>query len=207
MMTIADAPRFDLFFSYERFMSIIVDDPSPRIAARLHAERKARDWSLETLAARSGVSKAMISRIERGEASPTAALLGRLSGAFGLTLSALLARAEGHGGRLMRAADQPRWRDPETGYLRRQVSPPSDLPMELIAVGLPPGESVSFPASAYAFIRQLVWVLDGQLTFVEGTAVHILGPGDCLELGPPADCTFRNDAEEPCSYLVAVLRK
>lgn len=188
-------------------MSIIVDDPTPRLAARIHAERRQRDWSLETLAARSGVSKAMISRIERGEASPTAALLGRLSGAFGLTLSALLARAEGHGGRLMRAADQPRWRDPATGYLRRQVSPPSDLPMELVAVGLPAGESVSFPASAYAFIRQLVWVLDGQLTFVEGEILHVLGPGDCLELGPPADCIFRNDADEPCSYLVAVLRK
>ena len=100
-----------------------MDDPTPALAARLRLERDARGWSLAELAQRSGVSKAMISKIERGEASPTAALLGRLSGALGLTLSALLARAEGRPERLTRAADQPRWRDPKTGYVRCQVSP------------------------------------------------------------------------------------
>jgi transcriptional regulator with XRE-family HTH domain len=188
-------------------MSIIVEDPTPAIARRLRTERAARGWTLDELASRSGVSKAMISKIERGEASPTAALLGRLSGALGLTLSTLLARAEGHGGRLVRAEDQPRWKDPETGYVRRQVSPPSDLPMELTAIGLPVGASVSFPAAAYDFIRQLIWVLDGKLTFVEGEVTHRLGPGDCLELGPPADCTFRNEGDTLCAYLVAVLRR
>ena len=75
-------------------MSTIVNDPTAPLAARIALERQARDWSLGDLAERSGVSKAMISKIERGEASPTATILGRLSGAFGLTLSALLARAE-----------------------------------------------------------------------------------------------------------------
>jgi transcriptional regulator with XRE-family HTH domain len=188
-------------------MSTILDDPTPRIAARLREERKARDWSLDELAAQSGVSKAMISKIERGEASPTAALLGRLSGAFGLTLSALLARAEERGGRLARETAQPRWRDPETGYVRRQVSPPSDGPIELIEVELPAGKAVAYPASAYAFIRQLVWVMDGRLTFVEGQVSHDLKAGDCLELGPPADCMFRNDTKKACRYLVALVRR
>src|SRR3954470_4974416 len=113
-------------------MSTICNDPTHGISHRLRLEREARQWSLGTLADRSGVSKAMISKIERGEASPTATLLGRLSGAFGLTLSTLLARAEDGGGRLWRAADQPQWRDPASGYIRRQVSPRSDLPLELI---------------------------------------------------------------------------
>ena len=76
------------------------------LAARLRMEREARGWSLSDLAQRFGVSRAMISKVERAEASPTAALLGRLSGAFGLTLSTLLARAEGDpcgSGRLVRA--------------------------------------------------------------------------------------------------------
>lgn len=188
-------------------MSTIVDDPTPRIAARLREERKARGWSLDELAAQSGVSKAMISKIERGEASPTAALLGRLSGAFGLTLSALLARAEARGGRLARAAEQPRWCDPETGYVRRQVSPPSDGPIELIQVELPAGAEIAYPASAYAFIRQLMWVMDGRLTFIEGQVTHDLRDGDCLELGPPTDCMFRNDTKKPCRYLVALARR
>src|ERR1700736_1613772 len=174
-------------------MSIIVNDPTQSPATRIALEREARGWSLAELAQRSGVSKAMISKIERAEASPTAALLGRLSGALGLTLSALLARAEGRPERLSRAAEQPRWRDPKSGYVRTQVSP-LEAPIELVSVELPARRSVSFPASAYAFVRELIWVLDGHLTFVEGETTHELDAGDCLELGPPSDCTFKNAA-------------
>ena len=84
-------------------MSTIVTDVTGPLAARLKTEREARGWSVAELAERSGVSRAMISKVERAEASPTAALLGKLSGAFGLTLSALLARAEQASGRLARA--------------------------------------------------------------------------------------------------------
>lgn len=188
-------------------MSTIVNDPTESLAARIALEREARGWSLAELAERSGVSKAMISKIERGEASPTATLLGRLSGAFGLTLSTLLARAEQSGSRLMRVADQPQWQDPASGYVRRQVSPRSDLPLELIRVELPVGATVTFPASSYTFIRQLIWVLKGKLTFIEGDAVHEMDTGDCLLLGPPADCSFRTRGRESCTYLVVVVRR
>lgn len=188
-------------------MSTFGDDLTQSLARRLRLEREARGWSLGGLAERSGVSKAMISKVERGEASPTAALLGRLSGAFGVTLSVLLARAEAGGSRLARGAEQPLWTDPATGYRRRQVSPGSDIPLELTEVELPAGAEVSFPAASYAFIRQMIWVLAGTLTFTEGDTVHALGPRDCLALGPPADCTFRNAGAEPCRYLVAVLRQ
>ena len=119
-------------------MSTIRDSAADGIARRIRLEREARGWSLADLGERSGVSKAMISKVERGEASPTAVLLGRLSGAFGLTLSVLLARAEAGGSRLTRAADQARWTDPGTGYVRRQVSPASDMTAELICRELPP---------------------------------------------------------------------
>jgi transcriptional regulator with XRE-family HTH domain len=188
-------------------MSTIVNDPTESLAARIALEREARGWSLGELAERSGVSKAMISKIERGEASPTATLLGRLSGAFGLTLSTLLARAEQSGSRLMRAADQPRWQDPASGYVRRQISPRSDLPLELIRVELPAGASVTFPASSYTFIRQLIWILKGKLTFLEGETAHEMDPGDCLLLGPPTECTFKTRGREPCTYLVTVMRR
>jgi len=190
-------------------MSTIIDDLDARLGARIRIEREQRGWSLTDLAQRSGVSRAMINKVERGEASPTASLLGRLSGAFGLTLSTLLARTEsGRAGRLMPAEDQLRWTDPATGYVRRQVAPGpgSDLPLDIVQVELPAGASVSFPAAAYAFIRQLIWVLDGCLTFIEGEVVHTLGAGDCLELGPAANCTFRNEQTDPCVYAVVVSR-
>jgi len=191
-------------------MSTIVDELDLRLGERLRAEREARGWSLTDLAQRSGVSRAMINKIERAESSPTASLLGRLSGAFGLTLSELLARTEAaRVGRLLRAADQPLWRDPETSYVRRQIAPVpgSGLPLELVQVQLPASAAISFPAAAYTFIQQLIWVLKGRLTFVDGTVTHELGPGDCLELGAPADRTFRNPTRATCEYLIAVLRQ
>lgn len=125
-----------------------------RIAARLLAERASRGWSLEQLAERSGVSRAMISKVERGESSPTAAVLGRLSAAFGLTLSQLLARAEQGAARLLnREGEQERWRDPDTGFERRALTPPgSSSPLELVWGDLPPKARVDYPASAFTFI-------------------------------------------------------
>ena len=182
-------------------------DPTPLIAARLREERRRRGWSLDQLAGHAGVSKAMLSKLERGESSPTATLLGRICGAYGLTMSALVALPGDRGGRLVRRADQPVWRDPQSHYLRRQVSPLSDLPLQLVEVELPARAEVAFPAAAYAFIRQLVWVLVGRLDFVEGETVHRLSAGDCLELGAPADCVFRNRGRSACRYLVALTRR
>jgi uncharacterized cupin superfamily protein len=55
--------------------------------------------------------------------------------------------------------------------------------------------------------RQLVWVLEGTLTFIEGDMAHTLAACDCLELGPPSDFTFRNDKRRPCRYAVVILRQ
>jgi transcriptional regulator with XRE-family HTH domain len=177
------------------------------IAERLRLERENRGWSLADLAERSGVSKAMISKIERSEASPTATVLGRLSGAFGLPLSVLLALAERAGDRLSRAGDQPVWTDPETGYTRRAVSLPNGGLLELFEVTLPTGVRIPYPASAFAFQRQQIWLISGQLDFQEGEARHHLAPGDCLELGAPSACVFFNPGKDPARYLIALTRR
>lgn len=182
------------------------DDLDHRIGARIRVERESRGWSLSELAERASVSRAMIHKVERGGSSPTANLLGKLSGAFGLSMSTLMARAEIAQGSLLRKAAQPVWTDPATGYLRRHVSPRSDMPLDLVEITLPAGTEVPMPASAFAFLRQMVWVLQGALTFVEGRVRHEMRAGDCLALGPPADCIFRNEGDAACTYLVAVLR-
>ena len=168
-------------------------------------EREARGWSQADLAARAGVSRAMISKIERAESSPTAALLGRLSGALELTMAALLARAEAGGGRLVRAADQPQWRDPETGYVRRQVHARPGEPMELVDVTLPSGARVAYPASSYGFIRQhVVWLLEGELLIEENGVSQTLQPGDALTFGEPCDVAYINPGAAPARYVVAL---
>ncbi|MDL5157332.1 helix-turn-helix domain-containing protein [Actinomycetospora termitidis] len=176
------------------------------MAAAVRARRVERDLTVRALADRAGVSRAMIGKVEAGEAQPTAALLGKLSGALGLTLSELVARAEG-ADRLVRRVDQPTWTDPTSGYTRRAVSPRVGGALELVEVTMPPHAQAAFAADTYAFLRHQLWVLDGTLEFVEGPTVHRLEAGDCLELGPPADCVYRNPDDEPVRYLVAVTRR
>jgi transcriptional regulator with XRE-family HTH domain len=182
------------------------EDLSASLAAALRDARQDRDLSASALAERSGVSRAMIGKIERGEAQPTAVLLGRLTAALGMTLSELVARAEGER-RFVRAADQAVWTDPDTGYVRRAISPNTANPLELVEVELPAGAQIAYPADAYSFKHQQIWMLEGQLHFTDGDVAYALEPGDCLELGPPAPTVFHNRTAEPCRYLVALAKR
>jgi transcriptional regulator with XRE-family HTH domain len=208
---------------YIRFIvSNIVDPLVGQIAARVRTERNRRRWTLAQLADASGVSRAMINRIERGESSPTAVILGKLSAAFQLSVSSLLALAEGEdaadvtdedpsrdgasrSGGVRRRADAAEWTDPATGYRRRQVTGPR-FPAEVAEIRLPPGARVPYPAAAFAFLRQIVWVLDGHLTFHEGDVAHELGAGDTIELGDPSPRVFANNSGAECRYAVILAR-
>lgn len=158
------------------------------------------------LASRSSVSKAAISKIERCDTSPTAGNLVKIANAFDLTLAGLLLRAEGEIPRLVRYADQAIWRDPDSGYLRRQVFVRPDHPVEIARIELPAGQSVALPASSYAFIRQVILVVAGELEITEGSATTTLFAGDSLGFGAPADVTFSNRTGEACTYLVVLSR-
>ncbi len=153
-----------------------MEDADLALARRIRSERETRGWTLADLAGRSGVSRAMLSKIERLEASPTAALLGRLSAAFELTLSQLFASEQtGSGGGVTRVDQQPIWRDPETGFLRRSLTPPGPGPLELVWGELPPGAKIGYPAASLGMIadQQLV-VISGELTILKGRSTHAL---------------------------------
>jgi transcriptional regulator with XRE-family HTH domain len=193
--------------------SIIVDATSPdlntRLAARLRSLRSTRGLSLDALAGRSGVSRSMISLIERGESSPTAAVLDRLAAGLGVTLASLFAAdAQPDASPVSRRADQVTWRDPETGYLRRNLSPPAyPSPVALVEVVLPPGARVAYdtpPAPRATPTRQQIWVLDGTLELTVGDAAHRLDPGDCLAMRLDAPVVFRNSTGRDVRYVVAL---
>lgn len=182
------------------------------LATRIKRERDARGWSIAELADASGVSRAMISRIERAEASPTAALLGKLSGAFGLTVSQLMARAEADSTptRLVRGEERETWTDPETGYIRHALTPSGADP-EMVLIELPAGKSVGYPASSYTVMRgQSVWVMSGQLTIREGGEDTALQSGDCLafDMSELKDRAYINpSATETAKYVVSLARR
>ena len=183
-----------------------VDDVDTAIGLRLKALRSSHGLTLEELADRSGVSRAMISRIERAEASPTAALLARLSEALGLSLSAFFADDQPASSPLSRKADQKLWRDPHTGYVRRSVSPSGMLSrVDIVEVEFPAGARVSFPPREESRVMtQYIWLFAGVLDMVIGETVHRLHPGDCLfmDIGDAFD--FHNPSDQPARYAVVL---
>jgi len=178
-------------------------DIDRRLGERLKAARQRHGLTLDALAGRTGVSRAMISRIERGESSPTATLLVRLGSGLGLTLSALLEEETGSGP-LARRAAQPVWRDPASGYLRRNVSPRgTGSGFELVEVELPAGAEVRLDSAAgAAALDQQIWVLRGRLDLTVEGVRHDLAEGDCLQMHLRGPILYRNPGSEPVRYAV-----
>jgi transcriptional regulator with XRE-family HTH domain len=182
-------------------------DIERRIARRLARLRAERKWSLEALAERTGISRATLSRLERAELSPTAAMLGRLCTVYGWTLSRLMAEAETRAPNLVPARDQAEWKDPESRYRRRIVSPPAPgFRGELVEVRMPPGASVSFDTSPIAGLEHHLWMIEGTLTLdVEGSPFW-LRAGDCLRYVLAGPTRFKNPGKREARYLVAMVR-
>ena len=185
------------------------DDPlESAIGERLRQLRMARNQTLDDLAGASGVSRAMISRIERGEASPTAQLLSRLCSALDLTLSAFFAFSGEAGDPLSRRETQTVWRDPETGYQRRAVSAPNTASrVEVIEVEFPAGARIAYPPeTAKAGMTQHVWLFSGHLRMTVAGTVHDLNPGDCLYMSITEGHVFENPGDVPAHYTVVLDR-
>ena len=175
------------------------------IGARVQALRQARGLSLSALAAASGVSKAMISRVEHAQSSATAALLGRLAAGLGTTLSDLLVPPAPRPQRLHPRHQQPVWRDPELGYRRRQVGPPDAATgVELVEVELPRRTRVSYPRWSGRPYAQRLWLLEGALQVDYGDEHFALAAGDCLDMAVDRPVSFRAGAGAGCRYLLVM---
>lgn len=193
--------------------STIMDAAAPdlnrRIAQRVRELRAAQGLSLEALAARSGVSRSMISLVERGESSPTAVVLEKLATGLGVVLASLFDAPAG-GGRapspVARRADQPQWQDPASGYLRRNVSPAGvPLPMQIVEVRFPPGERVAFETGGRdGRVHQQVWVLEGAIDVTLGGDRYRLREGDCLAMLLDRPTMFHNPTRKPARYAVVI---
>jgi transcriptional regulator with XRE-family HTH domain len=185
-------------------------DLNVRIAERVRDLRAAAGLSLEQLATRTGVSRSMISLIERGESSPTAVLLEKLAGGLGVTLAGLFdaaaSPAPGAGGPVARYADQAEWQDPESGYLRRNVSPPGvPQPMHIVEVRFPAGARVAFDTGGRdVTVHQQIWVLDGAIDVTVGRTRHRLQAGDCLAMTLGEPTMFHNPTRSATRYAVVI---
>lgn len=187
----------------------IAEDPDAveaRIVRRLSALRAERGWSLAALAARSGISRASLSRLERGEVSPTAAMLGTLCAQFGWTLSRLMAEAESGPPSVVRANEQLTWQDPETGYVRRIVSPPHpNLNGEMVEVTLPVGAIVSYDASPMPGLEHHLWLQQGEMKLEVNGTTFWLQKGDCARYALLGPSRFECQGKRPARYVIALV--
>lgn len=183
-------------------------DIDGRIGERIRALRVERSLTLAGLAERTAVSRAMLSRVERGESSPTAHLLGKICAGLGITLSALFAGVEPRPGPICRRAEQPVWRDPASGYTRRNIAPTgTGSSVDINEVVLPAGARVAFDSLRLSSVDQHIWIVDGALELTIGEDRHRLEVGDCIHMGLDQPVTFRNPAEQPVRYAVIIGRR
>lgn len=178
------------------------------IAERVRELRKQHGHSLEALAQLSGVSRSMISLIERSETSATAAVLGKLAQALQVPLAFLFEEPANSAEPqpLARAAQQQCWQDPATGYVRRHLSPNGyAAPLELVEVVFPPGQSVAFDnAMRGEPLHQQLWLLEGRMQISLGEQHWQLEPGDCLAMTLNQTIVFANTSRKPARYLLAL---
>lgn len=177
-----------------------------RIAQRVRELRDARGLSLEALASQTGVSRSMLSLIERGESSPTAVVLEKLATGLDVALASLFDAPRAAAEPVARLADQPQWRDPHSGYVRRNVSPAGiPSPMQIVEVVFPPQARVSYETGPRAVeIHQQIWVLDGAIDVTVGTALHQLNAGDCLAMQLDQPTSFHNPRQTAARYAVVI---
>ncbi len=179
------------------------DDFSALIGRRVTEKRSALGLTLDALAERTGVSRAMISRIERSETHASAMVLNKLCGGLGISLSNLFERDDTPPAPLRRRAEQPSWRDPASGYVRRDVAPPgTGSPVQIVEVDFPVGAEVSFDNFARDLIDQHIWLIEGEMELEQHGVTHRLLPGDCLHMRLGARNTFRNPGKKTARYAV-----
>ena len=171
---------------------------------RVRALRRERGWTLELLAERSGVSRAMISKLERGEKNPTLVVAARVAEGLGVSLSQLVgieARRE-----IVVVPKERRMvmRDPETGFERQLLSPSFGGELEFIRNVVPEGStSGEFPPHRRG-VEEYVVVEKGRLRAILGSEEHVLEEGDAAYFEADVAHRFDNVGVGECSYYLVI---
>jgi transcriptional regulator with XRE-family HTH domain len=196
----------DLSTMKERAVDASAPSINARIAQRVSALRAERGLTLDALAAKSEVSRSMLSLVERGESSPTAAVLERIATGLDVPLASLFEDLAAPLNPLSRGKDRSAWRDPQSGYVRKNISPPNfPSPIQIVEVELPAGAKVSYETGARdALIHQQIWIREGTLELSIGKVIQRLEADDCLAMQLNEPMTFRNRTRKPARYIVVI---
>ncbi|QIN85110.1 helix-turn-helix domain-containing protein [Rubrobacter tropicus] len=178
---------------------------SDRLGGRVRELRRGRGLTLEELAGRSGVSRAMISKLERGEKNPTLVVAARLAEGLGVTLSRLAGTEEKREVVVVRKENRLVMRDPETGFERQLLSPTfAGRGVEFVRNVIPTGgTSGEFPPHSRG-VREHIVVEKGELSATLGGEEHRLRQGDALYFEADVPHRFDNTGPGECSYYLVI---
>ena len=154
---------------------------SGRLGERVRGLRRERGWTLELLAERSGVSRAMISKLERGEKNPTLVVAAKVAEGLGVSLSRLVGLEESREVVVVPRERRMIMRDPVTGFERQLLSP-------------------SF--GGLEFIRNVV--PEGSTSGEFGGEEYVLEEGDAVYFEADFAHRFDNAGEGECSYYLVI---
>ena len=178
---------------------------SGRLGERVRELRRGRGLTLDGLAEISGVSRAMISKLERGEKNPTLVVAAKLAGGLGVTLSRLAGMEEHREVIIVPRERRMVMRDPETGFERQLLSPNSvGLGVEFMRNTIPEGStSGEFPPHRKGVGEQIV-VERGTLKAILSGEEHLLREGDALYFEADVPHRFDNAGKQECSYYLVI---
>lgn len=183
-------------------------DQPPRIGEALAAQRAQARLTLDELSRRAGVSKSMLSQIERGQANPTVAVVWRLAQALGIELSELLegaARGAPGGIEHVGAHGIPQLTSPD-GLARLRILGPIDLAgqFEWYELSVAPGGELASEGHEPGS-REHLSLLSGSLQVHAGEAHQALKPGETARYAADQAHAIRNTGKQPALALLVVL--
>lgn len=181
---------------------------SEQFGPRVRNLRRERGLTLEDLASRSGVSRAMISKLERGEKNPTLVVAAKVAEGLGITLSQLMGIEERREVVVVPREKRMVMRDPETGFERQLLSPSfGGRGVEFIRNVVPEGStSGDFPPHRRG-VEEYVAVEKGRLRAFLGGEEHLLEEGDAVYFEADVTRRFDNVGEGECSYYLVIVSK
>jgi transcriptional regulator with XRE-family HTH domain len=184
------------------------DALSQHLCRRVRDLRKARGWSLEQLAAASGVSRSMLSQVERNEANPTLAVTFRIAQAFGMSLSDLLETPGAQSSiQVIRGADRAYVFRSDPDCEIRTLSPLNrEKDVEFYEILLRPGGALR-SAPHFAGTHEYLTVQKGRVRVESGGDQDELNPGDSASYRADVPHAIVNAGRsEALIYLVDIYR-
>jgi transcriptional regulator with XRE-family HTH domain len=186
--------------------TIVEAAQAQNLGTRVRDLRAAQGLTLEALAEASGVSRAMLSKLERGEKNPTLVVAAKVAQALRVSLTDLMGVSEERRAVVLVPREQRMvFKDPETGFERQLLSPTFESrSVEFVRHVIPKGAtSGDLPAYRRGVEKHLV-VEQGSLRVSIEDVEYLMNAGDALYFEADVTHRFDNAGKSVCSYYLVV---